>query len=259
MERQTVVLVVDDAADMRNMVVEALRGRFCMEGVANAEQALEVIGSKRIDILVTDVMLGEGMNGFELCKAVKGNIETSHIRVILTTVLSENNYRERGYKAGADAYVVKPFEFSLLALRIRNLIYNAWKAREAYKIDIDLSNVDITHSDSDEQWLKRAVALVFDRLSDSEFSVDDLCAGLNMSQSTLYRKLKVTAGQSANEFIQNIRLKYAARLLRETSRTVSEITFDVGFSDSSYFSRAFRKCFGVSPKQWREQDAPEKV
>ena len=218
-----------------------------------------MIGSKRIDILVTDVMLGEGMNGFELCKAVKGNIETSHIRVILTTVLSENNYRERGYKAGADAYVVKPFEFSLLALRIRNLIYNAWKAREAYKIDIDLSNVDITHSDSDEQWLKRAVALVFDRLSDSEFSVDDLCAGLNMSQSTLYRKLKVTAGQSANEFIQNIRLKYAARLLRETSRTVSEITFDVGFSDSSYFSRAFRKCFGVSPKQWREQDAPEKV
>ena len=154
--------------------------------------------------------------------------------------------------------MVKPFEFSLLTLRIRNLIYNAWKAREAYKIDIDLSNVDITHSDSDEQWLKRAVALVFDRLSDPEFSVDDLCAGLNMSQSTLYRKLKVTAGQSANEFIQNIRLKYAARLLRETSRTVSEITFDVGFSDSSYFSRAFRKCFGISPKQWREQEAPEK-
>lgn len=111
-------------------------------------------------------------------------------------MLSENNYRERGYKAGADAYVVKPFEFSLLTLRIRNLIYNAWKAREAYKIDIDLSNVDITHSDSDEQWLKRAVALVFDRLSDPEFSVDDLCAGLNMSQSTLYRKLKVTAGRS---------------------------------------------------------------
>ena len=258
MERQTVVLVVDDAADMRNMVVESLRGKFCMEGVANAEQALEAIGSRRVDILVTDVMLGDGMNGFELCKAVKGNIETSHIRVILTTVLSENNYRERGYKAGADAYVVKPFEFSLLTLRIRNLIYNAWKAREAYKIDIDLSNVDITHSDSDEQWLKRAVALVFDRLSDPDFSVDDLCAGLNMSQSTLYRKLKVTAGQSANEFIQNIRLKYAARLLRETSRTVSEITFDVGFSDSSYFSRAFRKCFGVSPKQWREQVAPEK-
>lgn len=257
-ERQTVVLIVDDDADMRNMVVEALCGRFRIEGAASAEQALEVIGSKRVDILVTDVMLGEGMNGFELCKAVKGNIETSHIRVILTTVLSENNWRERGYKAGADAYVVKPFEFSLLALRIRNLIYNAWKAREAYKIDIDLSNVDITHSDSDEQWLKRAVALVFDRLSDSEFSVDDLCAGLNMSQSTLYRKLKVTAGQSANEFIQNIRLKYAARLLRETSRTVSEITFDVGFSDSSYFSRAFRKCFGVSPKQWREQAISEK-
>lgn len=230
-----------------------------MEGVANAEQALEVIGSKRIDILVTDVMLGEGMNGFELCKAVKGNIETSHIRVILTTVLSENNYREQRLQGPGPTPMWSSRRILALALRIRNLIYNAWKAREAYKIDIDLSNVDITHSDSDEQWLKRAVALVFDRLSDSEFSVDDLCAGLNMSQSTLYRKLKVTAGQSANEFIQNIRLKYAARLLRETSRTVSEITFDVGFSDSSYFSRAFRKCFGVSPKQWREQDAPEKV
>ena len=257
LERQTVVLIVDDDQDMRNMVVEALRERFSMESAANAEQALELIAAKRIDILVTDVMLGEGMNGFELCKTVKNNIETSHVRVILTTVLSENNYRERGYKAGADAYVVKPFEFSLLALRIRNLLYNAWKAREAYKIDIDLSNVEITHSDSDEQWLKRAVALVFDHLSDPEFNVDDLCSGLNMSQSTLYRKLKVTAGQSANEFIQNIRLKYAARLLRETSQSISEITFEVGFSDSSYFSRAFRKCFGVSPKQWREQAAPQ--
>ena len=137
MERQTVVLVVDDAADMRNMVVEALRGRFCMEGVANAEQALEVIGSRRIDILVTDVMLGEGMNGFELCKAVKGNIETSHIRVILTTVLSENNYRERGYKAGADAYVVKPFDPRELLARIRTVLRRASdKGQAAAQSDI---------------------------------------------------------------------------------------------------------------------------
>lgn len=258
MERRTVVLIVDDTSEMCDMVVDSLRGKFRMESATNAEQALNVIRSKRVDILVTDVILGDGMNGFELCKAVKDNIETSHIHIILTTVLSENNYRERAYKAGADAYVTKPFEISLLTIVIRNLIYNAWKTRETCKIDIDFSNIDLSHADSNEQWLKQVGALVFDRLSEPEFSVNDLCAGLNMSQSTLYRKLKVVSGQSPNEFIQNIRLKYAARLLRETSRTVSEIAFDVGFSDASYFSRAFRHCFGISPKQWREQEATGK-
>ena len=82
---------------------------------------------------------------------------------------------------------------------------------------------------------------------------------MNMSQSTLYRKLKATTGQSTNEFIQNLRLKYAARLLHETSLTVSEISFEIGFSDSSYFSRAFRKCFGESPRQWREKNRPSSV
>lgn len=257
MERQTIVLVVDASADMRNMLIESLSDRFRVEGAANAAEALEAIADHQVDILVSDVILGEGMNGFELCKAVKGNIETSHIRVILITVLSEINYREQGYKAGADAYVTKPIGFPLLALCIRNLLYNSWKARKAYKIDIDLSNMEISHTDSDEQLLKCAVTTVFDHLSDSEFNVDELCRRLNVSQSTLYRKLKVTTGQSTNEFIQNIRLRYAARLLKETSKTISEITFEVGFSDSSYFSRAFRKCFGCSPKQWREKRGEE--
>lgn len=253
-EQQTKVLVVEDDTVLRNLLVEILDHNFETSGVSSASDALKVVSEKHVDIVITDVMLNEKINGFKLCKMLKDNMETSHIRVVLITVLSENNYKKHAYNIGADAYIVKPFEFSLLAMRIRNLVYTAWKARENYKLDIDLSNINITNSNSDEELIKRAVAIVFDNISEPEFNVDDLCRMLGMSQSSFYRKLKTMTGQSVNEFIQNIRLKYAARLLRETTKTISEIAFDVGFSDSSYFSRAFRKCFRVSPKAWRENN-----
>ena len=154
--------------------------------------------------------------------------------------------------SGADAYITKPFELSLLELRIRNLLYNSYEAKQKYKVDIDLSNVEVAHSNSDEELLNNAVNLVFKNLSDPEFGVEKFCTELNMSKASLYRKLRATTGQSINEFIQNIRLKYAARILIETDKNISEIAYEVGFSDPYYFSRAFKKCFAQSPQHWRD-------
>ena len=169
------------------------------------------------------------------------------------TVLPEQDYKYQGYNAGADAYLTKPFSFSILELQLRNLLMNAYKMRESYKIEIDMSNVKIKASNTDEQLIKRVVEIIFEHLGESEFSVDDLCLNIGMSKATLYRKLKSLTGQSTNEFMQNTRLKYAARLLSETEKTISEVAYEVGFSDPYYFSRAFKKIFGKSPKQWREK------
>lgn len=257
--RKTTVLVVDDDPDFHDLLSDYLCNHFNTLKASSADEALAIIKGGDVDIVVCDVMLGDGLNGIELCNSIKENVETDHIRVILASVFSENIYRSRGYEAGADIYIVKPFDFSILALRIRNLIYTAWKAREKYKTDIDLTAEAPLPNDVRNDWLKKATSCVLENISDSSFNGDELCEAMNMSQSTLYRKLKATTGQSTNEFIQNLRLKYAARLLRETSLTVSEISFEIGFSDSSYFSRAFRKCFGESPRQWREKNRPSSV
>lgn len=257
--RKTTVLVVDDDQDFNDLLSDYLSNHFHTLKASSADEAMAIIKGGDVDIVVCDVMLGDGLNGIELCNSIKENVETDHIRVILASVFSENIYRSRGYEAGADIYIVKPFDFSILALRIRNLIYTSWKAREKYKTDIDLTAEAPLPNDVRNDWLRKATACVLENIADSAFNGDELCRAMNMSQSTLYRKLKATTGQSTNEFIQNLRLKYAARLLRETSLTVSEISFEIGFSDSSYFSRAFRKCFGESPRQWREKNRPSSV
>lgn len=249
--RNTQVLIVDDDNDLREIIADYLSDAFMITAVSSAEEALKLIEQQSVDIVVSDVKM-KGMSGYELCQTLKGDINTSHIRVILMTVLSETSYRYSGYKSGADAYITKPFELSLLELRIRNLLYNSYEAKQKYKVDIDLSNVEVAHSNSDEELLNNAVNLVFKNLSDPEFGVEKFCTELNMSKASLYRKLRATTGQSINEFIQNIRLKYAARILIETDKNISEIAYEVGFSDPYYFSRAFKKCFAQSPQHWRD-------
>ena len=133
----------------------------------------------------------------------------------------------------------------------------AYKMRESLKIEIDMSNVEINASNTDEQLIRKVAEVVFEHLAESEFSVEDLCLGVGMSKATLFRKLKALTGQSTNEFMQTTRLKYAARMLAQTDKPVSEIAYEVGFSDPYYFSRAFKKLFGLSPKQWREKEGED--
>lgn len=254
---ETAVLIVEDDHSMRELLMDHFGRKYMVMSAESGEVAAKIIHENKVDVVITDVMLSGGMSGFELCHYIKNSVETSHIKVILMTVLSEQDYKYQGYTAGADAYLTKPFAFSILELQLRNLLMNAYKMRESYKIEIDMSNVKITASNTDDQLIKRVVEIIFEHMGESEFSVDDLCMNIGMSKATLYRKLKALTGQSTNEFVQSTRLKYAARILTETEKTVSEIAYEVGFSDPYYFSRAFKKIFGKSPKQWREQSGKD--
>ena len=254
---ETVVLVVEDDPSMRELLMDHFARKYAVVGAESGEVAAKIVNESKVDVVISDVMLSGGMSGFELCHYIKNSVETSHIKVILMTVLSEQDYKYQGYNAGADAYLTKPFSFSILELQMRNLLMTAYKMRESYKIEIDVSNVDIKASNTDEQLIKRVFEIIFEHLGESEFSVDDLCMSVGMSKATFYRKLKALTGQSTNEFIQSTRLKYAARILSETEKTISEVAYEVGFSDPYYFSRAFKKIFGVSPKQWRAESGKD--
>lgn len=250
---ETVLLIVEDDSAMKDLLVDYFSRKYTVISADSGEAASRLVREGRVDIVISDVMM-DGMSGYDLCRSIKNSIDTSHIKVILMTVLSEHDYKCRGYLAGADSYIVKPFSFSLLELMVRNIIVGAWLSRENYrKFEIDLSKVEIPASNADEQLLNRISSAVMDSISDSEFNVDGLCLRIGMSKASLYRKLKALTGQSGNEFIQNVRLKYAARLLADSDRMVSSIAYDCGFSDPYYFSRAFRKLFGMSPKQWRQK------
>lgn len=249
-----VILLVEDDYTMRDILYDFLKEKYTVICVDSAEAASKTVYETKVDIIVSDVMLSGGMTGFDLCHNIKNSVETSHIKVILMTVLSEQDYKYQGYKSGADAYLIKPFKFSMLELRIRNLVISAYKVKEMYKIEVDISKIQVTSSNSDEQLIRKITNVIFDHMSESDFNVDDLCNNIGMSKATLYRKLKTLTGQSTNEFIQNIRLKYATKLLKETDKTISEIAYEVGFTDPYYFSRAFKKLLGHSPKGWRENN-----
>lgn len=252
LKADTTILIVEDDDNMRELIVDHFSGAYNVLSTNNGELAASMIRENAVDIVISDVMLSGGMSGFELCHYIKNSIETCHIRVILMTVLSEDDYMYQGYNSGADSYVVKPFSFELLELRVRNIIIGSYKMRQMYKFGIDLSNIELKNANSDEQLLKRLMDVIIEHLSDSEFGVNEICWQVSMSKATLYRKLKAITGQSINEFIQTTRLKYATRLLKETDKSISDIAYEVGFADPYYFSRSFKKCFGLSPKQWRE-------
>lgn len=251
---ESTLMIVEDDATMRSLLVDYFEPRYNVVAVQSCEEALKAGRDRRVDIVISDVMLGSGMSGFEFCKYLKNDVETSHVKVILTTVLSEESYRTSGYKAGADDYIVKPFSYQLLEQRVKNLLIGSYRLREAYKLNIDLSNMNIDTAGTDEQLIKKVIDHIFTHISDSTLGVETLCGVVGMSKTTLYRKMKSLTGQSTNELIQNVRLKYAARLLSESDKTVSEIAYESGFSDPYYFSRAFKKQYGYSPKLWREKE-----
>ena len=255
---ETVILVVEDDTAMRDLLVDHFSRRYTVLSTDSGEGASRIVRESKVDVVISDVMLGGGMSGFELCHFIKNNIETSHIKVVLMTVLSEHDYKCHGYLSGADSYIVKPFTFSMMELVVKNLIVSAYMSREKFrKVEIDLGGIDIPSDDADEQLIRKISSVVLEHISDSELNVDALCQEIGMSKPTLYRKLKAVTGESINEFIQNFRLKYAARLLSDTTNPVSEIAYDVGFADPYYFSRAFKKLFDMSPKQWRQSHASD--
>ena len=241
------VLVVEDDAAQREYVVKALSSEYKIITAQNGGEGLDMATSQCPDIVITDISLPI-MNGYELCRRLRGNIETSHIAIVMISGISERENVIYGLESGADDYICKPLDMGVLKARIRNI----WKTRQ--RLQAALSKMDLTEqidykSKLDQEFMQRLHDIVCAQLSNSDFSVNDLCQEMAMGRSTLFSKLKSITGHSPNDIIRMIRLNKAKELLASHAFTVSEVAARVGFADPKYFSTCFKKQFGTSPSK----------
>ena len=192
-----------------------------------------------------------GMTGMEFCKMLKSEPLTSHLPVILLTARDSEEDIVEGLGAGADDYITKPFRMNELIARCFNLIENRRRMKDRFADQEELEANTFAQNPADQEFLDKAIRIVFENLDNSEFDVPQFCQHMNMSKTLLYSKLKSLTGQSATEFVRNIRLKEAKKLLlnNDHQQTIAEISYRVGFNDPLYFSRCFRKYFGVPPSE----------
>lgn len=242
-------LVVDDNADVREYVAHLLGGEYDVRQAADGKEGLGMALKTVPDLIVCDVMMPV-MDGLEMCRRVKAETATSHVPVILLTSNAQENQRAEGYDCGADAYITKPFSSKVLLSRVRNLLENRKRLKYVYASGADDEARD--EADPDSRFMADFGRVVRERMSDSSLSVETISSALGLSRVQMYRKVKQLTGQSPVEIIRVTRLKKAERLLKTTQMTVSEISYDVGFSSPSYFSKCFKDYFGCQPGEMRE-------
>ncbi len=243
------VLIVEDNKDIRQHIMQHFDRNFSLveaiDGRAGWLIATEVIP----DLVITDLMMPH-MDGTELCRQLKTDERTSHIPVIMLTARASLEDKLKGLETGADDYVSKPFNMKELLVRSVNLVEQRRKLRDRFSREITLEPRDVTITSLDEKFLLRAIAIVEKNLGNEQFSVSLFCDEINMSHSTLFRKLYALTGQSPVDFINTIRLKKAAILLRRNFGNVTVVALEVGFANPSYFAKIFKKQFGIAPRQY---------
>ena len=246
------LLVVDDNEDFRIFMRYSLELQYRVKLAVNGNEAWEMMQEELPDLVISDVMMPQ-MDGNELCRLIKQDKRIAHIPVILLTARQNTEAKLEGLQTGADDYVTKPFNMTILVLRIRKLIELSRYHRVTQGM-IDPAPSEIVITSLDEKLIEKAIKYVEDNMSRTELSVEELSRELGMSRVHLYKKLLQITGKTPIEFIRVIRLKRAAQLLRESQLHVSEVAFEVGFNNPKYFSRYFKDEFGVLPSVYQEKE-----
>lgn len=247
--RRATILVVEDNHDTMAFISGNLDQEYTVlranDGVAGLAIATEAIP----DLVVTDVMMPR-MNGIEMTRRIRLDRYTSHIPVIMLTAKSSLESKIEGLEAKADDYIPKPFSMKELQTRITNLIDLRTALRRKYRDELNISPAEVTTNAIDEAFLTKAIQFVEQNMCREDFSIEQLYQELAMSRSLLHKKLKALTNQSASEFINDIRLRNAARLLKQKSGSISEIAYSIGYNSISYFNVSFKKKFGVTPTEY---------
>ena len=243
-ENKECILIIDDNADVRDYVKSLLKEEYTVieapDGRAGLKKAMKYVP----DAIICDVMMPV-MDGLECCRKLKTELQTSHIPVMLLTACSLDEQRIQGFECGADSYISKPFNSKLLLVRLRNLMDNHKRLKQFFGDKTTLSKEPV--SDVDKGFVDRFRELIEENLADSELSVEDLGSKMGLSRVQLYRKIKALTNYSPNELVRIARLKKAASLLASSEKTISEITYEVGFTSPSYFTKCYKDYFGESP------------
>lgn len=243
-ESKACVLVIDDNADVRSYVKSLLRDEYVVIEAPDGHTGVKMAMKYVPDVIICDVMMPV-MDGLECCRQLKSELQTSHIPVMLLTACSLDEQRIAGFECGADSYIAKPFNSKLLLARLRNLIANHHRLQQFFGDKTTLSKEPV--SEIDKGFADRFRRLIEENMSDSELSVEELGSKMGMSRVQLYRKIKALTNYSPVELLRIARLKKAASLLASSEKTISEITYEVGFTSPSYFTKCYKEYFGESP------------
>jgi len=243
------VLVVEDNTDLRHFIIDSLGDEFYYLEGENGVQGLEKATTEVPDLIISDVMMPE-MDGMEMTKKIKSDIRTSHIPLILLTAKSSEDSKLSGLECGADDYLTKPFNKQELLLKVRNGVNRQLKLREKLRGELMSSAPRVEVLSADEQFLIKVKDAILSQLSDEQLSVESLAEDIGLSRVQLYRKVSGLTGISVNELIRKLRLQKAAHLLGQAWGPVSQVAYEVGFSNLSYFSKVFKEEFGVLPSEY---------
>ncbi len=247
--KKSTVLLVEDSEEIVHFLhehfVNDFNFFFANDGIAGFDKAVSLIP----EIIILDVMMPK-MNGFQLCEKLKKDVRTCHIPVIFLTALAEINEQMEGLENGADDYITKPFDVDMLKMKINNLVDTRKKLKLLYQKKLTFDSYDLVPESADEKLIRNVLKTIEREISNSGFGVEDLSKAVGLSRTHLYRKLLDITGQRPVEFIRNLRLKKAAKLLQEEKFYVSEIAYMTGFSEMSYFRKIFKDFYGVSPSEF---------
>ena len=247
------ILIIEDDMDIRSLIAEELAPWFTVATAADGNEGLSYLHEHpEIELIICDVMM-PGMNGYEVTRHLKNNIETCHIPVVLLTALSSPESHLEGIESGADAYITKPFSAKLVLARVLKLIEQRSRLKEKFSNDLSVKSTVLCASDKDRAFIDRLNAILETQLNNPTFSAEDFASDMAMGRSVFYSKVRSVTGYAPKEYIRIVRLKRAADLLLTTQMTSAEIAYSIGIHDPSYFSKCFKEQFGKTPKAYRKE------
>ena len=247
--RKPLILIVEDNSDLRKFLNHELQLKYRIIEAANGQKGLKEAISQIPDLIISDVMMDK-MDGLELCRKLKNDERTSHIPVILLTARHSEEIIQNSYDIGADDYITKPFNMSLLKTRINNLIEQRRKLRKLFSKGIEFDYSEIAANNLDSQFLEKLNKIIEKNIDNPDFNPPSLASDLAMSKMQLYRKVSALANQTVYNYIRTKRMKKAAKLLLTTEMQIAEVAFSVGYTEPSNFTKCFYREFHQSPSNF---------
>ena len=246
------LLFVEDNVELRKYLANEFNEGFEILEAENGIDALEIAFKKQPDVIISDIMMPK-MNGIDLCKQLKTNIQTSHIPLILLTADTEEVSQLNALKVGADDYIMKPYNQEILKARINNLLNNREILRNKFSSCSQVSAEEVSSNKTDQSFVNRTIAVIEENLNNESFSIELLAKELNISRSLLFKKIKILIDMSVNDFIFSIKIKKACQLLESGEHNISETSFKTGFKSVPHFSKKFTEITGMNPSEFMQK------
>lgn len=265
-ETKPLLLVIDDNRDIRTMITELLKTDYNVITAPNGAVGIEKAAEFVPDLIICDIMMPV-MDGLECCRRLKTDVRTSHIPVLMLTACSLDEQRIQGYDSGADGYLSKPFSGAVLKSRCASLIANRRRIKDLWqKTPVPEATADTKEKDSasgeektpakpaiDNEFYNKFLEIFNAEMGNSELNIETLASSLGFERTQFYRKIKAITGMSPVELIRTLRLRKAQEMIKGTGRTMSEIAYEVGFSNPAYFTKCYREAFGETPTETRNR------